>query len=165
MQLSNAQLDTLKAAILAESDSEFVALRDAGATGAMAEWYNVAITPAQKVWLTAANPADIDEATPWTHFDSIPQAGKRDSYLHAFFRYSRNFTKAKVRNWVTDVWGAATAGSDAESILKAGQRNATRGEIVFGGTTRTTDSVSGLELNVTRMLRSEDIIAALGGSY
>lgn len=40
MPLTTAQIITLKAAILAELDPVFVALRQAGATGAMAEWLN-----------------------------------------------------------------------------------------------------------------------------
>jgi hypothetical protein len=39
--MTPAQLLTLKAAIAAETDPTFVALRNAGATGAMADFYNV----------------------------------------------------------------------------------------------------------------------------
>lgn len=44
MILSTAQLTELKAAILAETDSAFVAARNDGDTRAMADWYNVATT-------------------------------------------------------------------------------------------------------------------------
>lgn len=40
MALTPQQLPTLKAAIAAETDPAFVALRQSGATGAMADWYN-----------------------------------------------------------------------------------------------------------------------------
>jgi hypothetical protein len=40
MALTTAQLTTFKVAILAETDPAFVALRAAGAVGAMADWYN-----------------------------------------------------------------------------------------------------------------------------
>lgn len=42
--MTPAQLTTLKAAIAAETDPAFVALRTSGATGAMADWYNIAST-------------------------------------------------------------------------------------------------------------------------
>jgi len=162
-QFSNAQLVTLKNAINAETDVTFVSLRTAGATGAMAEWYNGAISPVQKVWNTATPAAVIDEASNWTAFDTLSQ-GKRDSWAF-FFNFPRDFTRGKVRSWVTDVWGSATGGSDSEKILLAAQRDAKRGEIVFGGTTRTTGTASALELNWAGSMRSEDVIAALGGSY
>ncbi len=38
--LTPAQLATIKAAIAAETEPSFVALRDAGSTGQMAAWFN-----------------------------------------------------------------------------------------------------------------------------
>ena len=159
MALTNAQIQTLKAAILAQTAPEFVALRDSGATGAMAEWYNVAINPVQKAWITAQPPQDSDDAPDYSTFDSI-YAGKRESWGF-FLEYPRDFTRNKVRKWVTDVWGNATASSNAEAILQAATRNATRGEIVFGGTTKTTGTVSALELNRAGPLSNEDVVLAV----
>ena len=45
---------------------------------------------------------------------SRPESATRGS---CFCATSRDFTKAKIRNWVTDVWGNATAGSNAEAVL------------------------------------------------
>jgi len=159
MALTPAQIQTLKAAILAETDAEFVALRSAGATGAMGEWYNVAINPVQKAWITNQPPQATDDAPSYSTFDSIA-AGKRDSWGF-FLSYPRDFTRAKIRAWVTDVWGNATAASNAEAILQAATRNATRGEIVFGGTTRTTGTVAALDLNRVGTLSNEDIVLAV----
>ena len=50
MTLSTSQLVVLKAAILAEIDPTFVADRTAGATGAMAAFYNDAAVPSFTVW-------------------------------------------------------------------------------------------------------------------
>jgi hypothetical protein len=157
--MTPAQLQTLKAAIAAETNATFVALRQSGATGAMAEWYNVAISPVQKAWITSQPAADSDDAPDYSTFDTIA-AGKRESWAF-FLAYPRDFTRNKVRKWVTDVWGNATAGSSAEAILQAATRNATRGEIVFGGTTKTTGTVAALELAYVGAIRNEDIIAAL----
>ena len=162
MALTPAQIQTLKAAILAETNATFVALRTSGATGAMAEWYNVAINPVQKAWITNQPPQDSDDAPDYSTFDSI-SAGKRESWGF-FLAYPRDFTRNKVRKWVTDVWGNATAASNAEAILQAATRNATRGEVVFGGTTRTTGTVSALQLDRVGTLSNEDVVLAVNAA-
>jgi hypothetical protein len=88
MALTPAQIQTLKAAILAETNATFVEFRTAGATGAMAEWYNVAINPVQKAWITNQPPQDSDDAPDYSTFDSI-SAGKRESW--GFFLEYPNF--------------------------------------------------------------------------
>lgn len=161
--LTTAQLQTLKAAILAETNAEFAALRSSGATGAMAEWLNVEKTPATKAWRTNVDPRDSDEATPWANFDTITVAAKRDSYLHAFMRYPRDYSKGAVRKWITDIWGNATTGSNAETILLvAGLRNITRAEAALGGTaTATTNAVTALKLSWEGLLSNEDVVLAV----
>jgi hypothetical protein len=142
--LSETQIATLKAFVAASADAEIVDARLRGDTIKLAGLLNLDAAGPVKAWWTP-DPQVIDEATPWANFDNITQAGKRDSYLHAFFRYPRDFSKGAVRKWVTDVWGNATAGSDAATILLAGQENASVAENVIGGTVRTTNSVSGLD--------------------
>ena len=157
--MTPSQLPILKAAIAAETDAAFVALRTAGATGAMADWYNVAISPAQKAWIKSQPASDSDDAPDYSTFDTIA-AGKRESWAF-FLAYPRDFTRNKVRKWVTDIWGNASAGSSAEAILQAATRNAKRGEIVFGGSTKTTGTVAALDLNFVGEISNEDIVAAL----
>ena len=161
--LTNQQKTTLKAAILAETDPEFVAARENGQTPLLVAWFNKPKVPAVKCWRSDVQPQESDEATPWANFDSIAQAGKRDSYLHAFMRYSRDFTKASVRKWITDVWGNASVGSDAATILTtAGQRDITRAESVLGGSNAvTTNSVSGIKLAWTGPMTEADIGEAM----
>jgi hypothetical protein len=159
MALTNAQIQILKAAIAAETNATFVSYRNSGATGAMADWYNVAINPTQKAWITAQPATDSDDAPDYSTFDAIA-AGKRDSWGF-FLAYPRDFARQKVRKWVTDVWGNATASSNSEAILQAATRNAKRGEIVFGGAVETTGTVAALDLNFVGDIRNEDIIAAL----
>lgn len=161
--LTPTQLATLKAAILAETDPTFVTYRTNGQTPLMAEWLNAAASPEVLAWRKGVPPQDSDEATPWVNFDNITQVGKRDSYVHAFMRYSRDYTKASIRKWITDVWGNASAGSDAAAILLgAGQRPITRVEAILGGsTTATTNSVSGLKLDWEGPVTDRDIGAAL----
>lgn len=64
--LTLTQLQALKAAILAETDPAFVALRQAGGTGQMAEFLNEPATPAHAVWRTDTPVADILDAINWS---------------------------------------------------------------------------------------------------
>jgi hypothetical protein len=160
MALTTAQLQTLKAAIAAETDAAFVALRNSGATGAMAEWYNEPKSPDLLAWRDNVQPAESDDAPDYSTFDAI-SAGKRESWGF-FLAYPRDFTRNKTRKWITDVWGNATAASNAEAILLTGTRKANRVEAVFGGTSRTTGTVTATNLNFVGTLRNEDIVLALG---
>lgn len=84
-----------------------------------------------------------DEAADYSTFDSIA-AGKRDSWSF-FLRIPRNYARTKVRKWITDVWGSATAGSNAENILKVGIEKARRVEVIIGGATKTTGTLTALD--------------------
>lgn len=159
MSLTTSQLATLKAAILAETDPTFVALRQSGATGAMADWYNVEKSPAQKAWIIAQPATNSDDAPDYSTFDALV-AGKRDSWA-LFLNFSRDFTRNKVRKWTVDVWGPAVAGSNAEAILLAATRNALRGELVFTSTSKTTGTVTALDLSYVGLISNEDVVAAL----
>ena len=144
MTLTNSQINTLKTFVQNSVDIEIIDARTRGDTIKLMNALNADAVGPVKAWATVSA-QKIDEATPWANFDNITQAGKRDSYLHAFFRYPRDFSTAVVRKWVTDVWGNAVAGSDAEKILLAGQENASVAENAIGGTVRSTNNVSGLD--------------------
>jgi hypothetical protein len=160
MPLTNGQRNTLKAAIAAETDAAFVALRQAGDEQGMAAWYNAALTPNVKAWVSNVTPLDSDEATPWPAFDSL-SAGKRESWS-LFLNNSRDYGKGAVRKWITDVWGNATAGSSAEAIMLAEQRNITRAENVLGGSNVvTTGTVSGRKLSWEGPLTAQDVSDSL----
>jgi len=61
-------LPTLKAAILAETDPAFVALRQANETGQMAAFYNADASPAFTVWRSTTQVADVFNAITWKNF-------------------------------------------------------------------------------------------------
>lgn len=99
--------------------------------GAIVAAMNAEADPVTRAWRIAVDPVETDAATPWANFDAIAAAGKRDSFLHAFLRYPRNYALQATRKWITDVWGNAIANSDAAAILNgAGVENATRAEVV-----------------------------------
>lgn len=159
MSLTTAQLQTLKAAIAAETNTTFVAYRTSGATGAMADWYNTKSNT--DAWKVSMQAQELDEASDYSSFDSVV-AGKRDAW-DLFLRYApRDMNKSKNRKVVTDVWGNATAGSIAEYILQAATEKATRGELVFGSTSATTGTVTAIKRNFVGTLFNQDIVDALG---
>ena len=159
--LTPAQLTTLKAAILTETNAAFVTFRQQGATGAMAEWINGTLQPNVTAWKTAATAAELDEGADYSAFDSVA-AGKRDAWA-MFLQYApRDMSKARNRKVVTDVWGNATAGSVGESVLLAATRKITRGEGYLGGTaTASTNNVTARSLSWEGSISNDDVIQAI----
>lgn len=138
MALTPAQIATLKTAIIA--DPVAGPMRTAGDSASLGIWCNG--PSATLAWQSAVAPQVSDEAATYTLFDSII-AGKRDSW-RIFLGFSRDYTKAKIRTWIVDVWGAAIAASVSEAILLSGTVAATNAQNVFGGTLRTTGTVSAI---------------------
>jgi hypothetical protein len=155
MALTNSQRNTLRAHILATPALAAKAQGPGTDYNGLKDLLNA--PSATDAWRTAMPPEDTDEVTPWVNFDNITQAGKRDSWLFAFLKYPRNFTRAKVRKWVTDVWGNATAGSDAEAILLGALEKATAAQVVLGGATRTTGTVSAMDRNWLDLVTVQDL--------
>jgi len=155
--MNNAQKAVLKAAILA--DPALVPLTSGPTTD-----YNGLVTilnsaGTTQAWRANVSPVEIDEATPWTSFDSISPAGKRDSYLHAFLRFPRDFARQKTRKWLTDVWGNATNGSNAESIfLGCAIEIATRAEEMIGGNVESINAVSALDRSFNGLVSLQDVV-------
>lgn len=114
--------------------------RLAGDTVALLEWLNGAATPAVLAWRHQVAPVEMDQAANYTAFDSLT-AGKRAAWP-LMLGYTRDFRRNKTRNAVTDIWGAATAGSVAESILLAGTASATNTQVALGGTAKSTGTVT-----------------------
>lgn len=150
--LSPARLAT--ACTACKADAACNTPRLAGDTITVLQWLNAPKTVTQLAWRIDLQPQEIDEAANYTTYDSLT-AGKRDEWV-LFLRYSRNMSKAKNRGVVTDVWGAATAGSVAESILQAATYAATNVQAAIGGTSRTTGTVTALDLTYTGAAASGD---------
>jgi hypothetical protein len=141
MALTTQQKATLKTYIL--SDPVLGPKATALDYDAIANALNAQAPGPVKAWLTSVTPEMMDDAPDYSTFDSIA-AGKRDSWGFLLAR-SRDFTRNKTRKWVTDIWGNATAGSNAEAILLTGTVNCTLAESVIGGATKTTNNVSAID--------------------
>ena len=138
MALTSTQQQTLKAAILAAVPP--LNMED---YGAIAAWLNTLQTDLG--WRTSMTIRDVDDAPDYSTYDSLLD-GKRDSWSQ-FLKFERDFSRNKVRKWVTDVWGNATAGSNSETILQAATRKITRAEKLLAGSTATTGTVTAYKLN------------------
>lgn len=180
MPLTTAQLTTLKAAILAatliasfaagaqtlkpgqlatactacKADAACNTPRQIGDAVSVLNWLNAARNPASLAWSKSVPFEVSDEAPSYTAYDTLSQ-GKRDSWVR-FLATTRDFSRNKVRNWVTDIWGNATGGSNAESILQAGTFNATNVQFAIGGNTKTTGTVSALDLTYSQTANQDD---------
>jgi hypothetical protein len=142
MSLSPAQITTLRTFVANSADSAIVDARTRGATVDLMNLLNADAAGPVKAWRTAVPVAESDEAPSYTTYDTM--GGKQGSW-ERFLAFPRNFGRNKVRSWITDIWGNATAGSNAEAILLAGVENASVAENAVGGSTKTTGTVTALD--------------------
>jgi hypothetical protein len=186
MALTTPQITTLKAAIAANVDPDFVALRDAGATGAMADWYNVAASPVHAVWGTAVSVNAISDAidfsamtpngTPdntatFTNRTLVAQTKQMNLQLMLQGREVLNCTRARVRSSLLDAVTnlptgnngnlVSAGGTDGARVMQALTRPATRGEQLFTNTATTTGTVSAFRLTFEGAITDADIVLAL----
>jgi hypothetical protein len=145
----NTLLTTIKA------DATAGPFRTAGDAFSLKAWCNAAKSPQLLAWSVAVPMQTSDEAATYTTYDTLV-AGKRDSWS-IFLRSTRNFSTNKIRAWITDVWGNATAGSVSESILQAGTESATNAQAAIGGSTKTTGTVTATDRTFTGQVDDSDI--------
>lgn len=154
MALTNAQLVTLKAALLAETDAGVVAARAIRNDVALTTWCNS--NSAQAAWNNNVSKRDLFEATDITKFDNLT-AGKRDAQSRLEDNAPLDFSRLKARKAVVDIWGT----TDSVAILTDLTRFATRAEVYLGGTSATTNTVTALKLNVPGQVSMNDVSNAL----
>lgn len=148
--LSNVQLLTLRAAIEAELDPEFVGYRNANDKFSMAAWFNRASTTV--VWRSAVSRAEIynnvsGEATTWSWtFYKNQSVAEQNAWTQMFMGDQADFSKANLRAGVTVIFTSASA-ANATHALAIGKRNASRFEKLYavGTGTLISPSVMGVE--------------------
>ena len=123
------QLTTLKAAILAETNAEFVEARTNGQTSLMAAFYNAEAVPAYYVWRKSYTPDLIASAivAGITQLDALT-ASKRDSLLWWADR-SHDASLAQTRAAINDLCGSQNTLKNA--ILDGSKRKVTRAEQLY----------------------------------
>lgn len=132
--LTPTQLTTLKAAILAETDSAFVAFRQANNEDGMAAFYNAATSPAFVAWLSSVTRDAVTvEGFDWTQVDNLTNGQARIWDL-LFDTQSKaiNASEPGKRSAISECWkGTAAKVAVATFVLSKCKRTATRGEKVF----------------------------------
>lgn len=152
--LLDAQLQTLAAAIRAETNQACVDALAIRNDVAMEAWINAA--SAQSAWNPSMTGVDLFEASDVTKFDSLT-AGKRDAWRMMLDFAPINFGKQKFRKAVTDAWGA----TDSKAVLTACTRRATNGEKYLGGTVATENTIAAWKLNFSGNIPIGEISNAL----
>lgn len=145
MTLTTAQLTTLKTAILAETDADFVADRTAGSTAAMAAFYNE--DSAFVVWKTSLTETDIvsktsPEDTTWNWTDYInTSVGEKMAWERMFNgNFTINPSLPQIRSGIADIFSGPNGAGQRAHLLAMGKRNALKGEALFATGTGTTQT-------------------------
>lgn len=126
MNLSPAQLATLKAAV--QSEPAVAADLAAGADGAVAEYYNQAST--YIVWRTRLSSAEVYDAVVWTELIGR-SVGERDTLQILLQTGNVNPSKSNVRSAFVDIFSGAGGATTRSQIAASSKRQATYGEALF----------------------------------
>jgi hypothetical protein len=188
MPLTPGQLNTLKTAILAETDPTFVGYRTEGSTGLMAQWFNQLASPAHPVWATGVDinaildaidfsqytpnttPLDATAAISTARLLSI-QTKQMNLQNMTIGRDRLNCSRDRVREGLLDAVidipsganGAlrSAAGSGGIRVVNSMIRAATRGEKIFATTTDITGTVIAFNLGYEGSISDTDVVLAL----
>lgn len=152
--LLDAQLQTLAAAIRAETNQACVDALAIRNDVAMTEWVNSA--SAQDAWNPSMSGSLLFEATDVAKFDGLT-AGKRDAWRLMLDFSPIDMARNKARKAVVDAWG----NTDSVAVLKSCVRKATNGEKYLGGTSATENTVTAWKLNVPGNIGMTEISTAL----
>lgn len=166
MPLTTAQLPILRAAIAAETNPVFVALRQAnngfGDEQGMADWYNAPTSPAFIAWRSLVTKAEItgDAAFDWTRVDNL-SVGKARIWSEMFNgTFSFNPSRDNIRAGIAATWiGTAADLAVRAAVLAVCKRTALRGERVFASGTGS-DAAPGL-FTFEGKLTAQDVSDAL----
>lgn len=146
--LKPAQMQTLSAAFRAEPTlaTAVSQRRD----DLIADWCNAA--SATDAWLKSADARVIFQAADITKYDALT-AGKRAAQ-DRIERYAPiDFGVNKMRTAIVDIWGAA----DAVAVLQGLREKATNCQNALGGTSKTTQAVTGLDRTWAGILSVNDV--------
>lgn len=157
-RFSYAQLALIKAAILAETDPTLVQLRTDGATGAVADWYN--LDSAFIVWKTKVALSAVGDNFVGTEVASLTTANATRLQLIADYSQAGvNPSLADRRQMFDDVFSGAGGAGTRVKLLALWKRPARRIEKVFATGTGTTLAPGDLVYEGT--ISVQDVIEAV----
>lgn len=161
MALTTAQLQTLKAAIAAETDPAFVEYLANGDNGMMANWFNQPTDPGFIVWRTSVSDDEImSNGFDWVRVDNLSVGKARIwEWLFSHTNGVMNPSKANVRAGIDECWrGTAADLAVRAAVYVHCKLAAKRGEALYATGTGT-DAVPGA-LVFEGNLNPTDITAA-----
>lgn len=145
--LTTAQLQTLRTAILAETDPAFVQYRNNGQTTLMAGWFNEAANPAFIVWRRSVNTNEVGNAVNYIAVEAMTDANRgRITTFYAMNPVSFE-PRADIRTYWENTFSGALGGqgqATRDALAALWRRTATRGERLFATGTGTTLSPGAL---------------------
>lgn len=157
MALTPAQLITLKAAIAAETDPTFVANRTAGATGAMAAFYNT--DSAVTVWRSFTTVDTLFNAIAWANLTPVDAADSTQLWMNrALAAQSKQF------NLQTLLAGRTTLNTGFVNIRNGLQDALTNLPTGAAGAIIAAGWVNGVRLAVQRLAKRGEALFAAGGA-
>lgn len=178
MSLTSAQIQTLRADVLAAVDAEIVAARTAGDTFTLAALYNRLAAPDFWVWRTSVRKNEYTQSVgpegttfAWTGTGFIGRSqGERDAWRELFNGGGRgdgsvNPSLANVRQAFTDIFSGATAPAPANRAHMAAvsRRKATRAEKIFVADPQNGSTATPATMVFEGDITSDDMIAVLAG--
>lgn len=140
-----AQMQALKAALLAETNVEAAEAMRIRNDVFLTEWCNA--PSAVSVWNYEMGQRDLFEATDVTKFDGLT-AGKRDAWKLLLGNAPIDMSRNKMRKAVIDIWGNV----DSKAVLAACLKPATNLQAYIGGTSVTENTITGVKLNCTETI-------------
>lgn len=145
--LSAGQITTVRAAVCADATARTYV--NAPNVTSLLAWVNG--SSASDAWMYAAARPTLFEATSITKFDGLT-AGKRDAWRLMLDNVPIDFGRNPMRSAVVDIWG----NTDSVAVLSALLEKATRAQLAIGGTSKTTNTVSGLDRSYTGQVSQAD---------
>lgn len=123
MNLTTANKQALKAAVAAETDPEFVTLRNAGSTGAMADWLNQPLAATWYAWRTSMPVSDVMDQVIWANMTPA-EAVPVDTTLNTSIWHARSLAcQGKQFNLQTMLQGRETI-NPSKANIRAGLQDA-----------------------------------------
>lgn len=152
--MNDAQLQTLAAALRAETNPGVVAALAIRDDFSLMTWCNSASN--QDAWADSLDRRALFDLMAITAFDGLT-AGKRDAWRLLLDNAPLDMSRKKYRDALPDIWG----GPASVSMLQGCTRKATRAEVYLGGSVATTNTVSALKLDHPGLVSINDVSDAL----
>ena len=140
MGISQQQLNTVVIALRASSDPVVVNALAHNNHVKLADWCND--NSATKAWMSAASRRDLFEAMNIATYDAV-SAGKKDSWQMMMSVAPIDMARAAMRKGILDIFVTA----DANTMLAALTEWASNAELLLGGNSATSGTVTALKRN------------------